>query len=139
MVEKCSYCGEVGHSIQQCPKWKHSSAERIARVSMPIPELSKKIDDMLAHVKTQRFQPLLSDVFEFLWKIGDFHRELYAYFRETRKDIYDTIFHNIIGEVCYGTVLAYEDKWAEAEAQFKKAKERLYSDGELKVPLRRPE
>jgi len=22
MAEKCSYCGEIGHSIQQCPKWK---------------------------------------------------------------------------------------------------------------------
>lgn len=25
MDEKCSYCGEKGHSIQNCPKWKSSS------------------------------------------------------------------------------------------------------------------
>jgi len=30
LVEKCSYCGEEGHSIQNCPKWKgvhHSDKE----------------------------------------------------------------------------------------------------------------
>jgi len=34
MVEKCSYCGEVGHSIQQCPKWKGkvATASRIQEV-----------------------------------------------------------------------------------------------------------
>jgi len=31
MVEKCSYCGEEGHSIQQCPKWK----ERQQKFGLP--------------------------------------------------------------------------------------------------------
>jgi len=31
MVEKCSYCGEEGHSIQNCPKWKGT----VATATMP--------------------------------------------------------------------------------------------------------
>lgn len=30
MPEKCSYCGEEGHSIQNCPKWKEKRTEPIA-------------------------------------------------------------------------------------------------------------
>jgi len=28
LVEKCSYCGEEGHSIQNCPKWKAKEASK---------------------------------------------------------------------------------------------------------------
>lgn len=28
MSEKCSYCGQEGHSIQNCPKWKEKEATK---------------------------------------------------------------------------------------------------------------
>lgn len=41
MVEVCSYCGEEGHSIQQCPKWR-GKAEATA---MAVPFLFKGLHD----------------------------------------------------------------------------------------------
>jgi len=34
MAEKCSYCGEIGHSIQQCPEWK---GKEVPLPMMPFP------------------------------------------------------------------------------------------------------
>lgn len=42
MTVKCSYCGEEGHTIQQCPKWKRSNPD----THVPI---RYQILDKLAH------------------------------------------------------------------------------------------
>jgi len=54
LVEKCSYCGEVGHSIQSCPNWKKEMSPSSPLV-FTVPHLDK----------LQRFRTLVdSDMFE---------------------------------------------------------------------------
>lgn len=36
MAEVCSYCGEKGHSIQQCPKWKGREVATATQQAKPM-------------------------------------------------------------------------------------------------------
>lgn len=47
MAEKCSYCGELGHSIQQCPKWKGKEVATATQSSpVTVQELRRALDSM---------------------------------------------------------------------------------------------
>lgn len=56
--EVCSYCGEKGHSIQECPKWKHSKVASHPLVSFSVRcpecgsrnfEVDKQTGELICH------------------------------------------------------------------------------------------
>jgi len=52
MAEKCSYCGEEGHSIQQCPKWKGAGREEM----LPVREEDGRVSFIPVKVRKATFE-----------------------------------------------------------------------------------
>lgn len=46
MVEKCSYCGEEGHTIQQCPKWKGREVATATHSTVTVEEMRRALYTM---------------------------------------------------------------------------------------------
>lgn len=68
MSEKCSYCGEEGHSIQQCPKWKSMSSNASNACSLLMQRAKKHLEDMRKEV--DRAKERLRALDETLSRIG---------------------------------------------------------------------
>lgn len=103
MAERCSYCGEVGHSIQQCPKWR--TKEEVATAS-------SQPTDLLGFIK--KYSPPIEDtVFEEMKKIvvkhGVNYKKDLGFMEFPRPGVSDEKFKEIVadaerklGELGYG-------------------------------------
>lgn len=64
-TEKCSYCGQEGHSIQNCPKWKKShgsSDEKDWRTIILRPEYLDKLFRFQHDIDGETFRKLFIEV-----------------------------------------------------------------------------
>jgi len=64
MPEKCSYCGEEGHSIQECPKWKAKVASAKEEVT---PYMREKIPLIMSRLREAQKTMMVSKEILYEW------------------------------------------------------------------------
>jgi len=88
MVEVCSYCGEKGHSIQQCPKWKGG-------------EVASATKDELTPYMQEKIPLILSKL-----------REAQKTMMVSKETLYDWV-HPYVTKVAFDEIIAYLERKGE--------------------------
>lgn len=118
----CSYCGEEGHTIQQCPKWKGSKPTEWAEIRFVHSDIRSMLEKMKTEAKTKRrFRELLRMGWEVMVDIGRLYQALSV-----------TGIEALGNNVAIALLSAQKNNWSDTETFLQKAIESLNSL--MKVP-----